>query len=123
MDSPAVDGADSAEDLRSSLPYRSTLPGIPKVIVLDYCLLFKSDIFIEAIFDRFPMESSQFVNFIAKQILHFSQGIARQLFQHLQGPMEESTIKSQLEKIIILGRKQHRRTKVCSLLVKYINVL
>lgn len=47
MGSPAVDGADSAEDLGSSLPYRSTLPGIPKVIVLDYRLFFKSEIFIE----------------------------------------------------------------------------
>ncbi|KAK1351810.1 Helicase/SANT-associated [Heracleum sosnowskyi] len=68
MDSPAVDGADSAEGLGSSQPYRSTLPGIPK-------------------------------------------GSARQLFQHLQGPKEETTIKSHLENIIILGRKQHCRTK------------
>ncbi|XP_002521085.2 chromatin modification-related protein EAF1 B isoform X1 [Ricinus communis] len=37
------------------------------------------------------------------------KGSARQLFQHLQGPMEEDTIKSHFEKIIMIGRKYHYR--------------
>lgn len=42
------------------------------------------------------------------------QGSARQLFQRLQGPMEEDTIKAHFEKIIIIGQKQHyRRSQVC----------
>ncbi|KAM7527408.1 hypothetical protein LguiB_030818 [Lonicera macranthoides] len=40
------------------------------------------------------------------------KGSARQLFQRLQGPMEEDTLKSHFEKIIIIGQKQHcRRTQ------------
>ncbi|XP_038714096.1 chromatin modification-related protein EAF1 B-like isoform X2 [Tripterygium wilfordii] len=35
------------------------------------------------------------------------KGSARQLFQRLQGPMEEDTIKSHFEKIIMIGKKQH----------------
>ncbi|XP_017252243.1 chromatin modification-related protein EAF1 B isoform X2 [Daucus carota subsp. sativus] len=37
------------------------------------------------------------------------KGSARQLFQRLQGPMEEDTIKSHLEKITAIGKKQHHR--------------
>ncbi|KAL2488179.1 Chromatin modification-related protein EAF1 B [Forsythia ovata] len=37
------------------------------------------------------------------------KGSARQLFQRLQGPMEEDTIKSHFEKIIMIGAKQHYR--------------
>ncbi|XP_051131029.1 chromatin modification-related protein EAF1 B-like isoform X2 [Andrographis paniculata] len=37
------------------------------------------------------------------------KGSARQLFQRLQGPVEEETIKSHFEKIIIIGQKQHYR--------------
>ncbi|CAJ1949473.1 unnamed protein product [Sphenostylis stenocarpa] len=37
----------------------------------------------------------------------FSCSIARQLFQRLQGPMEEDTLKSHFEKIIKIGQKQH----------------
>ncbi|XP_011089675.1 chromatin modification-related protein EAF1 B-like isoform X1 [Sesamum indicum] len=37
------------------------------------------------------------------------KGSARQLFQRLQGPMEEDTLKSHFEKIIIIGQKQHYR--------------
>ncbi|GAV70699.1 HSA domain-containing protein/Myb_DNA-bind_6 domain-containing protein [Cephalotus follicularis] len=37
------------------------------------------------------------------------KGSARQLFQRLQGPMEEDTIKSHFEKIITIGKKQHHR--------------
>lgn len=37
------------------------------------------------------------------------KGSARQLFQRLQGPMEEDTLKSHLEKIIMIGQKQHYR--------------
>ncbi|GER50641.1 helicase/SANT-associated [Striga asiatica] len=66
MDRTSGDGADSAEDSRSSQPYPSTLPGIPK-------------------------------------------GSARQLFQRLQEPIEEDTLKSHFEKIIIIGQKQHYR--------------
>lgn len=40
------------------------------------------------------------------------KGSARQLFQRLQGPMEEGTIKSHFEKIITIGQRQHyRRTQ------------
>lgn len=46
------------------------------------------------------------------------QGSARQLFQRLQGPMEEDTLKAHFEKIIHLGRHLHsRRSQVCSLLI------
>ncbi|KAJ7950438.1 chromatin modification-related protein EAF1 B-like [Quillaja saponaria] len=37
------------------------------------------------------------------------KGSARQLFQRLQGPMEEDTLKSHFEKIIKIGHKQHYR--------------
>ncbi|KAJ4969404.1 hypothetical protein NE237_016105 [Protea cynaroides] len=37
------------------------------------------------------------------------KGSARQLFQRLQGPMEEDTLKSHFEKIILLGRQLHSR--------------
>ncbi|EOX93924.1 Helicase/SANT-associated, putative isoform 4 [Theobroma cacao] len=37
------------------------------------------------------------------------KGSARQLFQRLQGPMEEDTLKSHFEKIILIGKKQHFR--------------
>jgi hypothetical protein len=44
------------------------------------------------------------------------QGSARQLFQRLQGPMEEDTIKAHFEKIIMIGQKQHYgRSQVCDL--------
>nr|XP_043619256.1 chromatin modification-related protein EAF1 B-like isoform X2 [Erigeron canadensis] len=39
------------------------------------------------------------------------EGTARQLFQRLQGPMEEDTLKSHFEKIITIGQKQHYRTQ------------
>ncbi|KAK7286817.1 hypothetical protein RJT34_22080 [Clitoria ternatea] len=35
------------------------------------------------------------------------KGSARQLFQRLQGPMEEDTLKSHFEKIIKIGQRQH----------------
>ncbi|KAI3450859.1 hypothetical protein Pfo_007524 [Paulownia fortunei] len=37
------------------------------------------------------------------------KGSARQLFQRLQGPMEEDTLKSHFEKIIMIGQKPHYR--------------
>ncbi|KAM7270143.1 hypothetical protein ACFE04_029357 [Oxalis oulophora] len=37
------------------------------------------------------------------------KGSARQLFQHLQGPMEEDTLRSHFEKIIMIGKKLHQR--------------
>lgn len=37
------------------------------------------------------------------------KGSARQLFQRLQGPMEEDTVKSHFEKIIMIGKKYHYR--------------
>ncbi|KAG8387286.1 hypothetical protein BUALT_Bualt02G0005600 [Buddleja alternifolia] len=41
------------------------------------------------------------------------KGSARQLFQRLQGPMEEDTLKSHFEKIIIIGQKQlYRKTQM-----------
>lgn len=41
------------------------------------------------------------------------QGSARQLFQRLQEPMEEDTLKAHFEKIIKIGQKPHyRRTQV-----------
>ncbi|KAJ8567844.1 hypothetical protein K7X08_020566 [Anisodus acutangulus] len=33
------------------------------------------------------------------------KGSARQLFQHLQGPMEEDTLRSHFEKMILIGQK------------------
>ncbi|KAL2319251.1 hypothetical protein Fmac_028220 [Flemingia macrophylla] len=39
--------------------------------------------------------------------LQIKQGSARQLFQRLQGPMEEDTLKSHFEKIIKIGQRQH----------------
>lgn len=49
-------------------------------------------------------------------MLRDTQGSARQLFQRLQGPMEEDTIKSHLEKIIAIGKKQHvKKSQVSSL--------
>ncbi|KAK4440472.1 Chromatin modification-related protein EAF1 A [Sesamum alatum] len=40
------------------------------------------------------------------------KGSARQLFQRLQGPMEEDMLKSHFEKIIMIGQKQrHRKTQ------------
>ncbi|KAL2540751.1 Chromatin modification-related protein EAF1 A [Abeliophyllum distichum] len=37
------------------------------------------------------------------------KGSARQLFQRLQGPVEEDTLKSHFEKIIMIGQKQYYR--------------
>ncbi|KAG5252195.1 chromatin modification-related protein EAF [Salix suchowensis] len=37
------------------------------------------------------------------------KGSARQLFQHLQGPMQEDILKSHFEKIIIIGKKHHSK--------------
>ncbi|KAK3021642.1 hypothetical protein RJ639_046366 [Escallonia herrerae] len=37
------------------------------------------------------------------------KGSARQLFQRLQGPMEEDTLKSHFEKIVMIGQKQQYR--------------
>ncbi|KAE8708113.1 Helicase/SANT-associated, putative isoform 2 [Hibiscus syriacus] len=37
------------------------------------------------------------------------KGSARQLFQRLQGPMEEDTLKSHFEKVILISKKQHYR--------------
>jgi hypothetical protein len=43
------------------------------------------------------------------------KGSARQLFQRLQGPMEEDTLKSHFEKICLIGKKLHyRKTQVSS---------
>ncbi|XP_041995101.1 chromatin modification-related protein EAF1 B-like isoform X1 [Salvia splendens] len=40
------------------------------------------------------------------------KGSARQLFQRLQGPMEEETLKSHFEKIVVIGQKQlYRKTQ------------
>ncbi|KAL3604721.1 hypothetical protein D5086_005580 [Populus alba] len=40
------------------------------------------------------------------------KGSARQLFQHLQGPMQEDTLKSHFEKIIFIGKKhQYKRSQ------------
>lgn len=47
-------------------------------------------------------------------LLYLMQGSARQLFQRLQGPMEEDTVKSHFEKIIMIGKKYHyRKCQVC----------
>ena len=54
-------------------------------------------------------------------LLYFMQGSARQLFQRLQGPMEEDTLKSHFEKIILIGKKQHyRRSQVHMWILEYI---
>uniref|UniRef100_A0A7N0TQI7 Uncharacterized protein n=1 Tax=Kalanchoe fedtschenkoi TaxID=63787 RepID=A0A7N0TQI7_KALFE len=41
------------------------------------------------------------------------KGSARQLFQRLHAPMEEDTVKSHFEKIIMIGQQQHHRRKQC----------
>uniref|UniRef100_A0A1D1YPM4 Myb-like domain-containing protein n=2 Tax=Anthurium amnicola TaxID=1678845 RepID=A0A1D1YPM4_9ARAE len=41
------------------------------------------------------------------------KGGARQLFQRLQGPMEEDTLKAHFEKIILIGRQWHFRRNQC----------
>uniref|UniRef100_A0A7N0U951 Uncharacterized protein n=1 Tax=Kalanchoe fedtschenkoi TaxID=63787 RepID=A0A7N0U951_KALFE len=41
------------------------------------------------------------------------KGSARQLFQRLHAPMEEDTVKSHFEKIIMIGQKQHHCRKQC----------
>lgn len=38
-------------------------------------------------------------------MLNIIQGSARQLFQRLQGPMEEDTLRSHFEKMILIGQK------------------
>lgn len=97
MDRTSGDGADSAEDSGSSQPYPSTLPGIPKVqCLLSRCLVF-----------------SCYMMAITINVPSVIQGSARQLFQRLQGPMEEETLKSHFEKIITIGQKQqYRRNQV-----------
>lgn len=54
-----------------------------------------------------------------------TQGSARQLFQRLQGPVEEDALKSHLEKIILIERKyQLRKSQVCLLIVRSVpNIL
>ncbi|KAG4921641.1 hypothetical protein JHK86_050454 [Glycine max] len=46
-------------------------------------------------------------------------GSARQLFQRLQGPMEEDTLKSHFDKIIKIGQKQryHRNQAIVDALL------
>ena len=39
----------------------------------------------------------------------YTQGSARQLFQRLQGPVEEDTLKSHFETICSIGKKFHQR--------------
>ncbi|KAM7265237.1 hypothetical protein ACFE04_002920 [Oxalis oulophora] len=39
------------------------------------------------------------------------KGSARQLFRHLQSPMEEDTLRAHFEKIISIGKKQHQRKR------------
>ncbi|KAL3615985.1 hypothetical protein CASFOL_040279 [Castilleja foliolosa] len=49
------------------------------------------------------------------------KGSARQLFQRLQGPMEEDTLKSHFEKIMMIGQKPHyRRTQYTDLLTDFL---
>lgn len=43
------------------------------------------------------------------------QGSARQLFQRLQGPFEEETLKTHFEKIIFLGQKLHQTRRKVSI--------
>ena len=54
------------------------------------------------------------VNLILFHVFHFHQGSAIQLFQRLQGPMEEDTVKAHFEKIILIGQQLPScRTQVC----------
>lgn len=98
MDMNAGDGADSAEDSGSSQPYPSTLPGIPEAILFNF-------IYFTSIASILKLSSSFCI------LIHLIQGSARQLFQRLQGPMEEDTLKSHFEKIIMIGQKQHYRKR------------
>ena len=94
MERSAGDGADSAEDSGSSQSYPSTLPGIPKAWLSPIAFF----IFFHCLLDGIHVLA--FVSW---------QGSARQLFQRLQGPMEEDTLKSHFEKIILIGRQLHFR--------------
>nr|KYP76876.1 E1A-binding protein p400 [Cajanus cajan] len=94
MDRTTGDGADSAEDSGSSQSYPSTLPGIPKA-----CYFFHFSFSIFGCIGKTLCLTNIFCN--------FNWGSARQLFQRLQGPMEEDTLKSHFEKIIKIGQKQH----------------
>lgn len=51
-------------------------------------------------------------------ILHIVQGSARQLFQRLQGPVEEDTLKEHFNKIIQIA---HRRIQVLRLRFLHFN--
>lgn len=111
MDKSYGDGADSADDSGSSQSYPSTLPGIPKV----KCHFINSSLLGYFISNPFYYQASSCfvgdVTFIF--YVHVMQGSARQLFQRLQGPQEEDTLKSHFEKIIMIGQKQHyRKTQV-----------
>ncbi|CAH1412143.1 unnamed protein product [Lactuca virosa] len=60
----------------------------------------------------YPLPLKKMLVNMMKPRFRISQGSARQLFQRLQGPMEEDTLKSHFEKIIMIGHKQHyRRTQ------------
>ncbi|KAL8137235.1 hypothetical protein V2J09_003236 [Rumex salicifolius] len=85
IEKSCADGADSADDSGCSQPYPSTLPGIPKALILFY-----------------------YYNILGNRAV---EGGARQLFQQLRGPIEEDTIKSHFEKIILLGQLLHGRKK------------
>ncbi|WVZ05727.1 hypothetical protein V8G54_019073 [Vigna mungo] len=99
MDRSAGDGADSAEDSGSSQSYPSTLPGIPQAWIL---LLFISCYALTLVVPH------------CWKSFQLWLGSARQLFQRLQGPMEEDTLKSHFDKIIKIGQKQrfHRNQVV-----------
>ncbi|CAH1447132.1 unnamed protein product [Lactuca virosa] len=68
--------------------------------------------FIFAVLQVYPPPLKKMLVNMMKPKFRISQGSARQLFQRLQGPMEEDTLKSHFEKIIMIGHKQHyRRTQ------------
>ena len=116
MDKSAGDGADSAEDSGSSQPYSSTLPGIPKA-GFSYLALYLSCICISLARSKLIVMIDNFFFFLNFNWLFFvlKQGSARQLFQRLQEPMEEDTLKSHFDKIIKIGKQHYRRTQVCEL--------
>jgi len=68
MDRTSGDGADSAEDSGSSQPYPSTLPGIPKAILLALCCI--SLFFLFFVFPLFLGERGERVYFLKAFLIY-----------------------------------------------------
>lgn len=86
--------------------------GLLSLIHLHYLEFQRQGFYVKFYFLRFPLGEEVHVfdtNFVGFVTRVFLQGSARQLFQRLQGPMEEDTLKSHFENIIKIGQKQYYR--------------